>query len=90
MNEMKKWLKDAEIIVGDGVVYHEYEVGTILGLYGRNSPIFNEMANGRAVSGLIEKSIKKNKIIGREDIVKIEESLLSRCLKREKEHDLSV
>lgn len=79
-----------EMTNGDHIIYGIDEIGSILGLYGKDSEIYNAMAEGKVVSPMVEKSMKKNKEIGNEEIAKREESLLARCLKREKEQGLGV
>ena len=79
-----------EMSNGDHIIYGIDEIGPIFELYGKNSEIYNAMADGKVVSGMIEESMKKNQEAGNTDIVKREESLLARCLKREQEKGLSL
>lgn len=75
---------------GDKIIYGIDEIGPIFELYGKDSEIYNAMAEGKTVSGMIKDSIKKNQEIGNNEIVEREKSLLTRCLEREKEQGLSV
>ncbi len=77
---------------GDKIIYGIDEICSIYGLYGKDSEIYNAMAEGKIVSGMIEESIKKHKEAGDLEIVKREEVLLSLCLEKEKcrQEELSV
>ena len=75
---------------GDKIIYGMDEIGPIFELYGKGSEIYNAMAEGKVVSGMIEKSIKKNQEAGNNEIVKREESLLARCLIREREYGINI
>ncbi len=75
---------------GDKIIYGMDEIGPIYGLYGRDSEIYNAMAEGKVVSGMIEESMKKNQEVGNDEIAQREASLLARCLKREKEKGIGV
>ncbi len=79
-----------EMSNGDKIIYGIDEIGSIYGLYGRDSEIYNAMAEGKVVSPMIEKSMKEHQQAGEIEIVKREESLLVRCLIREQEKGLSV
>ena len=79
-----------EMTNGDKIIYGIDEIGSILGLYGKDSEIYNAMAEGKVVSPMVEESMKKNQEEGNEEIAKREESLLARCLKREQEKGLDV
>ena len=79
-----------EMSNGDHVIYGIDEIGSIYGLYGKDSEIYNAMAEGKVVSGLIKESLQEHQQSGDIDIAKREESLLARCLRREQEKGLSV
>ena len=83
--ERKNMYKNIEMSSGNDIIYGIDEIGSIYGLYGRDSEIYNAMAEGKVVSSMIEESMKKNLEAGNDEIAKREESLLARCLKREKE-----
>lgn len=79
-----------EMSNGDHIIYGIDEIGSIYGLYGKDSEIYNAMAEGKAVSGLIEESMREHQQIGQIEIARREENLLAKCLKREQEKGLSV
>ena len=75
---------------GDHIIYGIDEIGPIYGLYGKDSEIYTAMAEGKVVSGMIKESMNKNKEAGNLEVAKREESLLARCLEREKEKGYGV
>lgn len=86
-------LKDyskVEMTKGDQIIYGFDEIGPIFEIYGKDSEIYNAMADGKVVSGMIEKSMKKNQEAGNNEIVKREETLLARCLIREREYGINI
>lgn len=82
--------KKIEKSAGDDIIYGIDEICSIYGLYGKNSEIYNAMAEGKAVSELIKESLQEHQQAGEIEIAKREESLLARCLRREQEKGLSV
>ncbi len=76
--------KKIEMTSGDDIIYGIDEIGSIYGLYGKDSEIYNAMAEGKVVSGMIKESLEENRQAGNLEIAKREESLLARCLQREK------
>ncbi len=68
----------------DKIIYGTDEMGLILEIYGKYSDIHNAMAEGKIVSGMIEKSMKRHKYTGDFETAKREETLLDLCLEREK------
>ena len=88
--ERENMYKNIEMSSGDDIIYGIDEIGSIYGLYGRNSEIYNAMAEGKVVSGLIKESLQEHQQAGKIEIAKREESLLARCLQREKEKGFSL
>ena len=88
--ERENMYKKIEMSSGNDIIYGIDEIGSIYGLYGRNSEIYNAMAEGKVVSGMIKESLQEHQQAGEIEIAKREESLLVRCLAREREKGLSV
>ena len=75
--EFKRTIKPGEI-KPEQCIYGVDEIGLIYSYFGENSAIYNAMASGKAVSGMIEESIKQQ-------MAEIENQmkLLELCKKRE-------
>ena len=67
----------------DGIIYGTDEICLILGIYGKYSEIYNAMAEGKVVSGMIKESIERHKQAGDLETAKREKVLLDLCLERE-------
>lgn len=76
--KFKRTIKPGEIKAGE-CIYGLDEIGLIFAHYGKDSEIYKAMANGQAVSSMIEQSIQKEL-----ESIENKKRLLKLCQERER------